>query len=430
MQKHKLLLYTIIIVAVTVAMSGCNMPNENLVDRTTLPPAIQSTSIESTNAPTRNISTMTHPTSTPSQLASVIITATVKFKPTPVTTISEITPTIEPLGTSLSNSQSESGHICSAPPSRFDIQNTLDIYDISSLHFLDEETLVFYGWAPRPTPQIGIETTVSTTPTKEETSALGGFVSARLLFKQGLINLTTGNIISSTLDFASLLNNPCRINCPLEILGESPNQQWQLLQISDVNESQIGVWIVSEDQMVRLVDYVPSSSTWQWSEDSSLLWFVHTTEEHGADSLITWLDQPVTVTRSEDSINNPLDPTYYFLAFSPLEKTVVSTGDPFEQGLPDKDEVYTFDLTQSLSQPLEAQIIPEITNVTWNEATQNYLLSIVQEAGTEIRTLDGNVLARIPGYQMPRLNFALSPLGKYLAIGYGAVDGILVFTCE
>ena len=94
---------------------------------------------------------------------------------------------------------------------------------------------------------------------------------------------------------------------------------------------------------------------------------------------------------------------------------------PGAGGLPDKDEVYTFDLGQNLSEPVETQIIPGITNVVWNDATQSCLVSIVQGDGTEIRTLDGEVIAKVPEYQMPRLNFALSSLGTYLAVGSGAI---------
>lgn len=428
MKKDKLLMRGITIIVMMLLFGGCSMSGENFADATAILPNTQPVLVESTNAPTRNVSITPSHVLTPNQLASPTITSTVEATPTSVPMKSETTPTIELIETPLSNSQSRL--ICSGPPARFDIQSVLDVYNFSYLYFLDEETLLFRGWAPRPVPKTSVETTAPSPSATQDPSTLGGFVSARVLLKGGQINLTTGDIISSTLDFTPLLNNPCNANCPIEVIGESPDQQWQLVQISDASESQIGFWILTKNQAIRLVDYVPSASIWQWAEDSSLLWLVHTTGEHGADSLVIELDEPLITTRSEAGSDNPLDATYYFLAFSPQDKTVVSTDDPFERGLPDKDEVYIFDLAQSLLHPVETQTISGITNVVWNEATQNYLLSIVQEDGTEIRTLDGEVFVRIPEYQMPRLKFALSPSGTYLAIGYGAVDGILVFTCK
>ncbi len=428
MQENKFLFHTIIFVLVLGILGGCSLSTTNYADATATPVATPPNLVEDTNNPTRNTSTMPPPTQTPNTTATSTTRATIEAKPTLMATLFETTPTVEPQ--EILTTDTQSGRVCKLPPSRFDIQGTLGVYNFSSLHFLDEETLVFRGWAPRPAPKITAETTTTSPPAIEEIPVLGEFVSARLLFGEGEVNLLTGDIISNTVDFGSLLNNPCDINCPLEILGVSPNQEWQLIQVSDAGESQIGFWLVSKNQIVRLIEYVPSSSSWQWDETGSLLWFVFATEEHGADALVIQLDNPISIIHSGQGKDNPLDATYNYLAYSPYDKTVASTNNPYEQGLPDKDEIYIFDLTQDTPKLIETRLVPGITNVVWNEATQSYLVSVVQENETEIRTLEGEILVRIPGYQMPSLKFALSSSGKQLAIGYGAVDGIVLFTCD
>jgi hypothetical protein len=92
--------------------------------------------------------------------------------------------------------------------------------------------------------------------------------------------------------------------------------------------------------------------------------------------------------------------------------------------------------------------VPGIKSVVWNEATQEYLLIVVQEDGLAIKNLGGEILVHIPvetfemifpalsnsnstfDHFIPSSGYALSPSGQYLAIGYGSADGIYVFECQ
>lgn len=420
------------ILTIVIVLSGCSTFGNNSVDSTVMASNDQTTAPILTTIPVVDTPTLTITTTAEGNLITPIA-ATRSNTPlavTPTTDHPTVTQTIEPTVTVPDSS--EPLRTCSAPHLRFDVQSVLGVNRFSHLSFSSEETLIFSGWSPRPESEItiGFAPDASTPMPTRTNPPLGGFTSARIIFKAGQLNLATDEIMSHTLSFVPLLADPCDGRCPLEIIGQSPDEQWQFIQISDTGEEYAGMWVVSQEQAVHLINYVPSSSTWQWAVDSSLLWFIHGREEYGADSLIIQLDNPITVTRSETGNENPLDPTYYFMAFSPQDKTVISTDDPFERGLPDMDKLYSFDLAQSFSKAVGTKVIPGITNVVWNEATQSYLLAIIQGNNTDIRTLDGTTLVRIPEYQIPRLDFALSSTGEYLAVGYGAVDGIWVFNCQ
>ena len=172
--------------------------------------------------------------------------------------------------------------------------------------------------------------------------------------------------------------------------------------------------------------YVPTSSTWEWANDSSLLWYVHSTPEYGADSVIVHLlEHPPLVNRSPDDIENPLDATYYRLAFSPIAKTILSTSEPTESGLNiDPNQLFVIDANNTDLQT--AQLIPDIVMAVWNQATQSYIVMVETSQGRDFMDLDGTLLVQVPQV-VPPLIFALSPSGQRLAVGYGA---IWVYECS
>ena len=176
---------------------------------------------------------------------------------------------------------------------------------------------------------------------------------------------------------------------------------------------------------MQIVPYVPPSSTWNWSDDGLILWYVHHTPEYGADSVIVQLKQPPIVNRSLRDPQNFLDPTYYRLAYSPTTNTVLSTGDPSELGV-DTDELFLIDVDNNEVQG--SQIVSGVMTAVWNEATQSYIVMVETDNGTDYMDLSGSLLIHVPEV-IPPFTFAVSPSGQRLAIGYGNA-GIWVYECK
>ena len=396
---------SIIVFVATISFGGCVSNLESPVS-TPMPPT-----------QTREFATATVQRST----------RTTKFA---LESVSEITETAdliaEPTPTPPVPLIEEANHntkMCTSSPKIFDVMGTLDIYAFAHLRFQGDDTLFFDGWAPRPAPENALSTSSSS---ETDSSSLGGFSSARVLFQAGKIALDSGEISSQTLNVTPVLNIPCEQDCPLDILSQSPDGQWQLVQISDYPKSKQGVWLISQKEMVHLIPYVPSSSNWQWSNDNSIFWYVYSPGERGANSVIVYFEDALIINHSEQGQNNPLDATYYRLSFSPVAKTILSIANPFEIGN-DTDEIYMLNVNNP---DIQSSInISNVKTATWNEATQSYVLMVTTDEGTNFVNLDGETIIHVPGISIPPLIFALSQSGKYLAVGYGAVDGVRVFEC-
>lgn len=283
--------------------------------------------------------------------------------------------------------------VCSTLPQRFDFRAELGIYQILDLRFENEDILTFEGWADRPEASLAPET-----PEPAPDMMPGLYPSAGVLLVGGQLNIPDGIIEPRTIAFAPLLNNPCGEDCPLEIISQSPDERWQLVQVSDWLRDKMGIWLVGEKDMVKLTPYVPFGLDWQWADDSSMLWLEYSDPDRGGYTLVVYPENPITV--NETIYGSPLDPTFYFPDFSPTEKVVLSTANPFELGV-DTNELFTINLTNSLTQTASTQVIPGLISADWNDATQSFLLQIVNRNDAEIQSVeiqnqDGQVLVTIP----------------------------------
>lgn len=426
MKRNRHITLIIIILILITTLGGCN-PATDVVSISPSQPSLTS--------PVATI-----------DIATPTATAAIVDENTPVATSTAkpiITSTLVTTATSLVVSDHTKSRICTTTPQVFDVAKTLGIRNYAHLSFQGEDTILFDGWSPRPAPQ----QVIVPNATPQATVEIGpgdGFSSARILFQAGQIDLESGLILSRTLNMAPLLSNLldilgqgqhpdeqwpiAQISDRLDILGQSPDGQWQLIQISDWDRDKVGIWLISQTEMLHLIPYVPPSSTWEWADDNSLLWYVHSTPEFGADSIVVHLEHPPLVNRSLDDIENPLDATYYRLAFSPVAKTILSTSEPTESGLNiDPNQLFVIDANNTDLQ--NTQIIPNIVMAVWNQATQSYIIMVETSHGRDFIDLDGTMLVQVPQV-IPPLVFALSPSGQRLAVGYGAVDGIWVYECS
>lgn len=386
--------------------------------------------------------TFTRTVSTESPTVTLVETTPI---PSVTATSSSLQPTNETAwaaATSVPTQANEepSPKVCTLPPQQFNIGDVLNM-SLLNLRFENENRLTFEGWTSGPEPII---TPVTPEPTPDMFP--GPYIYTRRLLTSGQLNLLNGQLSIHTPDFEPLLNNPCGEDCPLEIIGQSPNREWQLVQVHDWLVDVSGIWLVSKSEMIQLIPYI-AYLKWQWAADNSLLWIVYSDPEVGGYTLVAQLGSPVIVRNTvfgTEELPFQLDPWSHIVAFSPIDKIAISTTS-FEFASDDTDELFTINLTDTFTVTEPSKIVPDIVTVNWNEGTQSFLLEIVRESGVEIQDLSGDTLLIIPRstielfYKIPtdkslpsyfRIgdDYALSPSGARFAVVQGS--NLLVFECE
>jgi hypothetical protein len=304
------------------------------------------------------------------------------------------------------------------------------------LRFVDETSLTFEGFASGQAP--------ITTETSEDTEPLNTFElgSSSIDLREGSLDLISGNFFTRTSELVPLLNRPCAGECAVQIWSQSPDKQWQLIQVSKGNIKEIGVWLVSQDDKIQLVPYVPPDSNWQWAEDNSLLWYLFYDREYGAYADAIHLRAPLSSNFYDKADGHPMNPTNYFMAFSPQNNALFSTKFIREGD----NELQMLDLNSSPPNIISSQVITGLTTVSWNEATQSPLLQVAREDGLEFRDMAGtSVVIPLELIQkmypsvtqdtneieeiFPKQNYVISPSGAHLAIAYPHGE-IEVFSCK
>lgn len=433
MITRKKLVFTLLIIVLISFLLACRGPHKSLSLTSTM---------NSASTETRTPLNATTTNTAPQPKENVVVFATTELVATILPSPSSIvisTPTVEP---TISPEANEMVNTCVTIPIRFDLKNQTGIYSLSQISFLDDQTIMFSGWARRdlPTPE------VITTPTTSLNLNEDIVPSDWITLKWGQLNLPNGEVIIQRPAFTPLLHNPCPGGCLLDVIGQSPDNKWQLVQVSSSLSDELGFWLVGQDEAIRLVNFVPTFSNWQWASDSSMLWLVHSLYEYGLQSLIVRLDlMPPVILLEEQQINPLFDATRYVSAFNPMAKSILLTVS--EDAGADTDELIAFDLTESYTQAISTTIIDGLKGVVWNEATQDYLLVVIQEDGLAVTDVDGEILVQVPmetleimfpalsnsdlalGLFLPNDSYALSPSGHYLVIGYGR-HGINVFECQ
>lgn len=373
-----------------------------------------------TDSGIQTVSKPTNSTSTNTPVKEPTVLTNTATAPIPTNTPPSIDPTDAPTPVE-SLIAEETIYACSLPPRIFDAKESLGIVGLTRMNFITEEILEIEGWGPR---------SIESSLTPDEQRMLGD------MLKIGQFNLAEDTATMLETDFAFLLPNPCPDDCPFEVISQSPDAKWQLVQIRR------RIWLISESEKVQLVDFVPSWITWQWSVDGAFLWFKHTEPEYGSRAPIVQLKTPPVVTRPEVSEDNPLHPTNYHVVFSPQDNTILSTQKSLRDGTPGNGELYTFDLTESLTNPVSVETVPNLVKVEWNETTQEYLLITAYEDYVEIKranemitvklflnTFDDLISSEVIQHNVPFAMNAVSSSGERLAVILGS-SRIFVFDCE
>lgn len=415
-KMRKSLLYKVIVLIMCgcIGVTSCTVSTP-AKQTAVVPDAIVTATIRSAATVTSSID----PTVIPTQPLQPTITAA--LLPTPTAVSAEIV-----------------SRTCTISPQRFNFRQSLNMNELSYLRFENENSLIFEGRTNRPEP---IVTPVTPDPTPEIRP--DPFASYRILITGGQLNLLDGKFTSRPLEVGSPLGNPCGEDCPMEVISQSPNGKWQVIQVSDWVREKEGYWLVSENEMVHLVPYVTGAEL-RWSDDSSLLWLVTSyPNDIGGYTLLIQLGDSVSIKESERG--SWLDPLFYFYAFSPLDRMLILMPS-YEHGFSRTEELFQIDLAEYPVQATKVRDVPGIVAVSWNVPTQSFLIQIVKEEMVEFQDLSGNTLVTIPFSTLesviPALadengslltglgrNYTLSESGKRLALVHSPGE-IWVFYCE
>lgn len=305
--------------------------------------------------------------------------------------------------------------VCSQFKSYINIQQETDneSWRLMDFVFEYEDALTFLMWSDRPYP--------GPTPTPFVGLLEGGSVppgelsrSSRRLLKGQTWDFNNGTLVESLVTEQSAIQNPCDQNCPLEVVGIAPDNNWQLLQITDAPEDYQGLWLVNNETAITLIPYVPSNSEWQWSSDSDLLWLTYTLqdksgESYGSESMVVDLtapDSPQIIFKSWDrneyhlqSPPNLLSPDDYNLVFSPIDKTMLlyeQIGSSSRIPLDNLSDVYVMDVTQNPMRLLNTYEAHYPFLIDWSDALQDFIMLELSATGAVIYTLNNDVVYEIP----------------------------------
>ena len=305
--------------------------------------------------------------------------------------------------------------VCQEPPLEFGLFTALNIRRLAQLRFESAELVTFEGWTDRPEPTVLPRTPE---PTVEPSMAVNS--SSRMLLTGGQIDLSSGELDPRPLDVDAPLANPCGEACPLEVLGQSPNGQWQLVQVNDWLRAQMGLWLVSAETALRLVPYVPASPGWQWADDSSMLWLTYYFDEVGGATLVVRLDNPPAVHQSQDG--GLLDPSLNWLGYSPADNTafVVSVLSLWF-GQKRTEQVFTVALDDDPETASGVGTIPGVVSVAWNEATRSMVAQLTTESGITFQELPGGLSLTIPNETLASLLPSFTNAAESLPNGISTV---------
>ncbi|HOU40448.1 MAG TPA: hypothetical protein PK829_04170 [Promineifilum sp.] len=335
--------------------------------------------------------------------------ATPTLSPTPTRTATPtVTPTATPtaLPTPAPMPEQLDVRICSQAPQQFNLWAQLGIRPLSALRFESEELVTFEGWAQRPESPVYSEATPKPGPIP--------WPSSRQLLQGGQLDLSNGQLSPRPLDVGELLANPCDQTCPLEVIGQSPDGQWQLVQVSDWLPEVMGLWLVSEKTTDRLVHYVPYAPDWQWAADSSLLWLVYPDPEFGSYTLVARLTDPPVIQRPEPG--SVLDTYGHFLAYSPVDNAALSVPS-YDWTDEPRDEVSTIPLANGLESISAIQNVPDIVTISWNDARQSFMAQVVTTNSIQFIEIPDGTTWSIPEETLKAIIPSLVDVSSSLPIG-------------
>jgi hypothetical protein len=387
------LLYLVLVGILMGCTAQVSPPTEETMLPTVTVLATVPTQIATTDAQSTSVAT---PTREP------VVTATWTVAPTIA-----VTPTVTAAPTIVPTSSPTSLMACDQVPAYINIQEAMNnrTHRFMDYFFEDDNNITFLIWSDRPN--------FDTRPFPINYA----WVQLTGLTWDFKYNVFTESSITEQ----QPMQKPYLEDYPVEVVGVSPNNEWQLLQITEAPEAYQGFWLVNKKTVTQIVPYVPSSIKWQWSNDSEMLWLIHTIHDISGDSYaiqsvvvdLAGTDAPQTVFNSWDTdmspnLLSPTEPEPYELVFSPAHKTVLSYKNiEVDEALLNQPlTVYSLDVSQNPPQQIEVFEVTPPFFIDWNDTLQDFVIIELSETGGEIYTLDRSFVYKIPIEiikQMPNL---------------------------
>ncbi len=363
-------------------LMGCTSQVSPLTEETMLP-----TVTVLTTEPTKTATADAESTSLATPTREPVVTATWTVAPT-IT----VTPTVVATPTVL---YPTSLMVCDQVPTYINIQEEMNnrAHRFMDYFFEDENKIAFLIWSDRPN--------FDTRPFP---------IHYDWMLLKGLTwDFKHNGFTERSITDQQPIQKPYIEDYPVEVVSVSPNNEWQLLQVSEAPEEYQGFWLVNQETVTQIVPYVPSLIDWKWSDDSEMLWLFHTLHDISGDSYagqsvridLTGADAPQTVFNSRDNDMSPgllLPSESYRLVFSPSHKTVLSYEviNIDEALLNHPLPVKMFDVSQNPPQQIEAFAITPPFFIDWSNTLQDFVIIELSDTGGEIYTLDRSFVYEIP----------------------------------
>lgn len=313
-----------------------------------------------------------------------------------------VTPTVVATPTVVQTG-STSPMVCDQVPAYINVREETNDMASSFMDYFfeDENNITFLTWSSRP----------------DSNSYMFDIHYSRKQFKRLTWDFTDDVLTERAITDQQPLQTPYLEDYyPVEVVGASPNNEWQLLQITDAPEAYQGFWLVNQETVTQIISYVPALIRWEWSDDSEMLWLIHALHDISGDSYglqivvvdLTGPDLPQIVfnSRDIDILPDLRDP--YKLVFSPAHKTVLTYEvlDIDEALLNQPLTVYLYDVSQNPPQQIEAFEVTPPFFIDWNDTLQDFVIIELSATGGEIYTLGRSFVYKIPIEiikQMPNL---------------------------
>jgi hypothetical protein len=264
---------------------------------------------------------------------------------------------------------------------------------------VDEETIELLSWMNKPIDEPEVAALVTLRDKGWQSYSMVGW---------SRVDVRAGEPVPIEPPLFDPLRSPCGEECYFEVFSESPDGAWQL-----VLEPRGPISLVSREKTIPLSDFVPFGTQWQWSDDSSLLWFTHSEREYGYRLVVVDLGKAAIFVPPYDSL---LEPTYNQIAFSPEDKTVLSIEGNTVELMPLSSEVlHTLDLSSSFETPVARDRIPGLIKVWWDNTISSHLVFVMKDNELEIRVQDAPVTVRLP---LTSYQYLEEGIGRDSYLGY------------
>lgn len=277
-----------------------------------------------------------------------------------------------------------------------------DSYTVTSLSFLNENTLYTRGW-------------ITTNALPEPAEVVFDFAT------QGIEVLPQTQI--------ALFSSLCQ-ECAPSLLTTSPDRAFQLAYYSGLSGNDVGIVLASQTEAIKLSNFTAYEVDWQWANDSSWVWVEWNAPEAGFAGVLVTTKGGLTI--RQQTASSLLSVTN-LLAFDPRSQTVVTAkSDMFFRF---SGDVEHYDLTTTPETLLASHVFTStVSDLVWDANRKQVLLQFVGDDSVIITGWDNGPLAKTSRslrhrifYEAPlyavyeeglRGNFALSPSGnRWAAVG-------------